>query len=132
MQLTPLDHLRLWFVGLDREAQFDVAFLLSAALVEDLRGRRLRSERDFVAALEAWLAPGGFAPRMIGKVLAFTAVLEHVYADSPDPAKRALWTRLRPDWHHLRTHHLTRDAMAEWSAAMMGAGERVGRRAVVH
>ncbi|HEV2558286.1 MAG TPA: hypothetical protein VGU45_06635 [Microvirga sp.] len=131
MHLTPLDHLRLWYVGLDREAQFDLAFSLGAALIEDLRGRRLRSERDFIAALEAWLAPGGFAPRMIGKALSFAAVLEHVYADTPDPARRAVWERIRPEWRSLRARHLNRETVAEWSAAMMGEAAPA-RRAAVH
>ena len=130
--MTPLVHLRLWFVGLDGDVQFDVAYMLSGALIEDWRGRRLRSERDFIAAVEAWLAPGGFAPRHVGKALSFAAVLEHVYAGADDPEKRAVWERIEPEWRRLRSRHLNREAIAEWSAALMVDRRRVARSPVVH
>src|SRR5918999_1767324 len=58
--VPPLDHLRLWFVGLDSDLQYEIAFALVPALVDDFKGRRFRSERDFIKALEAWLAPTRF------------------------------------------------------------------------
>ena len=54
--MTPLDYLRLWFVGLDSDLQYEVAFTLILALEDGFRGRRFQSERDFVRAFEAWLA----------------------------------------------------------------------------
>ena len=61
--MTPLDHLRLWFVGLDSDLQYEIAFALVPALVDAFKGQRFRSERDFIKALEAWLAPSRFTPR---------------------------------------------------------------------
>jgi hypothetical protein len=33
--MTPLDHLRLWFVGLDSDLQYEIAFALVPALEDD-------------------------------------------------------------------------------------------------
>ncbi|HEX2510090.1 MAG TPA: hypothetical protein VHK66_06170, partial [Microvirga sp.] len=87
---------------------------------------------DFIAAVEAWLAPGGLPPRHVGKALSFAAVVEHVYADAEDPEKRAVWERIEPEWRNLRARHLNREAMAEWSAAMMVDRPKVTRSPVVH
>ena len=51
--MSPLDHLRLWFVSLDSDLQGEIAFALVPALEDNLRGRRFQSERDFIKALEA-------------------------------------------------------------------------------
>ena len=73
--MSPLDHLRLWFVGLDSDLQGEIAFALVPALEDNFRGRRFQSERDFIKALEAWLAPTRFAPRTVGKVVSATAFI---------------------------------------------------------
>ena len=38
--MTPLDHLRRWFVGLDSDLQYEIAFALIPALEGDFKGRR--------------------------------------------------------------------------------------------
>jgi aspartyl/asparaginyl beta-hydroxylase (cupin superfamily) len=38
--MTPLDHLRLWFVGLDSDLQGEITFALVPTLEDNFRGRR--------------------------------------------------------------------------------------------
>ena len=71
--MTPLDHLRSSFVRLDEDVQYVIRFALVPALADDLRAKRTRSERDFIKALEAWLAPSRFTPPAIGEAVSATA-----------------------------------------------------------
>ncbi len=49
--------------------------------MDDFKGRRSQSERDFIKALEAWLAPTRFSPRTIGKVVSATALIEYAFSE---------------------------------------------------
>jgi hypothetical protein len=51
-----------------------------ARRLDNFRGYKFRSERDFIAALEAWLAPSPFVPRCVGKALSFAACFEHKFS----------------------------------------------------
>ena len=71
--MTPLDHLRSSFVRLDEDVQYVIGFALVPALVDDFKGRRFQSERDFIKALEAWLAPTRFTPPAVGEAVSAAA-----------------------------------------------------------
>ena len=99
--MTPLDHLRHWFVGLDSDLQYEIAFALVPALVDDFKAQRFRSERGFTKALEAWLSPSRFTPRAIGKVVSATAFIDHAFGEAPsgDATERCLGSQPAQDKH---------------------------------
>jgi hypothetical protein len=99
--VTPLDHLRHWFVGLDSDLQYEIAFALVPALVDDFKAQRFRSERGFTKALEAWLSPSRFTPRAIGKVVSATAFIDHAFDEVPpgDATERCLGSQPAQDKH---------------------------------
>lgn len=117
--MTPLDHLRLWFVGLDSDLQYEIAFALVPALMDDFKGRRSQSERDFIKALEAWLAPTRVTPRAIGKVVSATALIEYTFIEGDTLEGKAVWERIRGEWQALKHERIGKEALAEWSAATM-------------
>jgi hypothetical protein len=117
--MTPLDHLRLWFVGLDSDLQYEIAFALVPALVDDFKGRRFQSERDFIKALEAWLAPTRFTPRTIGKVVSTTALIDYAFGGGDTLEGKAAWERIRGEWQALKHERIGKAALAEWSAVIV-------------
>jgi hypothetical protein len=117
--MTPLDHLRLWFVGLDSDLQYEIAFALVPALVDDFKGRRFQSERDFIKALEAWLAPTRFFPRTIGKVVSATALIDYAFSGGDTLEGKAAWERIRGEWRALKRERIGKAVLAEWSAAIV-------------
>jgi hypothetical protein len=114
--MIPLDHLRLWFVGLDSDLQYKIAFTLVPALVDDFKGHRFRSERDFIKALEAWLAPSRFTPRAIGKVVSATALIDHAFGEEGALEGKIVWERIKGGWKALKRERIGKEAIAEWSA----------------
>ena len=122
--MSPLDHLRLWFVGLDSDLQGEIAFALVPALEDDFRGRRFQSERDFIKALEAWLAPTRFTPRTVGKVVSVTAMIDYAFGEADTPERKVVWERIRESWQALKRERIGKEALAEWSAAVLA--EKVG------
>ena len=124
--MTPLDHLRLWFVSLDSDLQGEIAFALVPAL-EDFGRRRFRSERDFVKALEAWLAPTRFAPRTVGKVVSAAAMIDYAFGEADTLENKIVWERIRESWHALKRERIGKEAVAEWSAAVLA--EKLGAMA---
>jgi hypothetical protein len=117
--MSPLDHLRLWFVGLDSDLQGEIAFALVPALEDNFKGRRFQSERDFIKALEAWLAPTRFAPRTVGKVVSVRAMIDHVFGEADTPERKAVWERIRESWQALKRERIGKEAVAEWYAAVL-------------
>ena len=67
--MTPLDHLRLQFVGLNEEPQYVIGFAIVSALANDPTAKRIRSERDFVKAQEASLALSRLTPRAVSDMV---------------------------------------------------------------
>ena len=126
--MTPLDHLRLWFVGLDSDLQYENAFALIPALEGDFKGRRFPSERDFIKALEAWLAPTRFAPRTVGKVVSVTAFIDYAFGEADTLEGRIVWERMRESWQALKRERIGKEAIAGWSAAVLA--EKLGAVAV--
>jgi hypothetical protein len=122
--MTPLDHLRLWFVGLDSDVQYEIAFALVPALEDNFKGRRFQSERDFIKALEAWLAPTRFAPRNIGKVVSATAMIDYAFGEADTLENKILWEQIRESWQALKRERIGKEAVAEWSAAVLA--EKLG------
>ena len=122
--MTPLDHLRLWFVGLDSDLQYEIAFALVPALEDDSKGRRLQSERDFIKALEAWLAPARFAPRTVGKVVSATAFIDYAFGEADTLERQIVWERIKESWQALKRERIGKEAIAEWSAAVLA--EKLG------
>jgi hypothetical protein len=98
--MTPFDHLRLWFDGLDEDLQHAIGFALVPVLVDDLRAQRTRSERDF-KALEAPLTPSRFTPRAIGKVVSATAFVDYAFGEalSMDGTVRCIGSQPAQDKH---------------------------------
>jgi hypothetical protein len=121
--MTPLDHLRLWFVSLDSDLQGEIASALVPAL-EDFGRRRFRSERDFVKALEAWLAPTRFAPRTVGKVVSAAAMIDYAFGEADTLERKIVWERIRDSWQVLKRERIGKEAIAEWSAAVLA--EKLG------
>ena len=117
--MTPLDHLRLWFVGLDSNLQYEIAFALVPALEDDSKGRRFQSERDFIKALEAWLAPSRFTPHAIGKVVSATALIDHAFGEEGALEGKIVWERIKESWQALKRERIGKEAIAEWSAAVL-------------
>ena len=122
--MTPLDHLRLWFVGLDSDLQYKIAFALVPALEDDSKGRRLQSERDFIKALEAWLAPTRFTPRTIGKVVSATAFIDYAFGEADTLERQIVWERIKESWQALKRERIGKEAIVEWSAAVLA--EKLG------
>ena len=122
--MTPLDHLRLWFVGLDSDLQYEIAFALVPALEDDSKGRRLQSERDFIKALEAWLAPARFASRMVGKVVSAAAMIDYAFGEADRLERKIVWERIRESWQALKRERIGKEAIGEWSAAVLA--EKLG------
>jgi hypothetical protein len=116
--MIPLDHLRLWFVGLDSDLQYKIAFTLVPALVDDFKGHRFRSERDFIKALEAWLAPSRFTPRAIGKVVSATALIDHAFGEEGALEGKIVWERIKGG-KALKRERIGKEAIAEWSADVL-------------
>ena len=81
--MIPLDHLCSSFVGLDEDLQCVISFALVPTLVDGTRARRTRSERDFIEALEAWLAPSQSTLRTVGRVVSAAAFGEVLSRDAP-------------------------------------------------
>jgi hypothetical protein len=121
--MTPLDHLRLWFVSLDSDLQGEIASTLVPAL-EDFGRRRFRSERDFVKALEAWLAPTRFAPRTVGKVVSAAAMIDYAFGEADTLERKIVWERIKESWQALKRERIGKEAIAEWSVAMLA--EKLG------
>lgn len=71
--MTPLDHLRLQFVGLNEDPQYVIGSALVSPLADDPTVKRTRSERDFAKALEASLALSRLTPRAVGDMVTATA-----------------------------------------------------------
>ena len=117
--MTPFDYLRLWFVGLDSDLQYEIAFALVPALEDDFKGRRFQSERDFIKALEAWLAPTRFAPRNIGKVVSAAAFIDYAFGEADTLERQIVWERIKEGWQTLKRERIGKEALAEWSAAML-------------
>jgi hypothetical protein len=113
--MIPLDHLRLWFLGLDSDLQYEIAFALVPALVDDFKGHRFRSERDFIKALEAWLAPSRFTPRAISKVVSATALIDHAFGEADALEGKIVWERIKGEWKALKRERIGKEAIAEWS-----------------
>ena len=99
--MTPFDHLRLWFDGLDEDLQHAIGFALVPVLVDDLRAQRTRPERDFTKALEAPLTPSRFTPRAIGKVVSATAFVDYAFGEalSMDGTVRCIGSQPAQDKH---------------------------------
>ena len=117
--MTPLDHLRLWFVGLNSDLQYEIAFALVPALEDDFRGRRFKSERDFIKALEAWLAPTRSAYRTVGKLVSARAMIDHVFGETDTPERKAMWERIRGSWQALKRERIGKEAVAKWYATVL-------------
>src|SRR5918994_7385706 len=115
--MSPLDHLRLWFVGLDSDVQYEIAFALVPALEDNFRGRRFRSERDFIKALEAWLAPTRFAPRTVGKVVSAAAMIDYVFGEADTLERQIVWERIKESWQALKRERIGKEVIAGGSAA---------------
>jgi hypothetical protein len=125
--MSPLDHLRLWFVGLDSDLQGEIAFALVPALEDNFKGRRFQSERDFIKALEAWLAPTRFTPRTVGKVVSVTAMIDYAFGEADTLENKIVWERIRESWQALKRERIGKEAIAEWSAAALA--EKLGAMA---
>jgi hypothetical protein len=119
--MTPLDHLRLWFVCLDSDLQGEIAFTLVPALGDEFRGRRFQSERDFVRAFEAWLAPTRFAPRTIGKVVSVAAMIDYACGEADSLENKMVWERIKDGWQALKHERIGKEAIAEWAAKTVNA-----------
>ena len=126
--MSPLDHLRLWFVGLDSDLQYEIAFALVPALEDNFRGRRFQSERDFVRAFEAWLAPTRFSPRTVGKVVSAAAFIDYAFGEADTLERQIVWERIKESWQALKRERIGKEAIAEWSAAVLA--EKLGAVAV--
>jgi hypothetical protein len=122
--MSPLDHLRLWFVGLDSDLQGEIAFALVPALEDDFKGRRFQSERDFIKALEAWLAPTRFSPRTVGKVVSATAFIDYAFGEADTLERQIVWERIKEGWQALKRERIGKEALAEWSASALA--EKLG------
>ena len=122
--MSPLDHLRLWFVGLDSDLQGEIAFALVPALEDNFRGRRFQSERDFIKALEAWLAPTRFTPRTVGKVVSATAMIDYAFGEADTLERKIVWERISESWQALKRELIGQEAIGEWSAAVLA--EKLG------
>ena len=117
--MTPLDHFRLWFVGLEADLRYEIAFALVPALEDSFKGSRFQSERDFVRALESWLAPPRFMPRAVGKVVSARAFIDYAFGEADSPEGRAVWERIRDGWQALKREHIGKEAIAEWCAVFI-------------
>ena len=116
--MSPLDHLRLWFVGLDSDLQDEIAYALVPDLVDDFKGRRFQSERDF-KALEAWLAPTRSVARTTGKVVSARATIDNAFGEAGSPENKVIWERIRESWQALKRDRIGNEAIAEWSVAVL-------------
>src|SRR5215207_3224343 len=136
--MTPLDHLRLWFVGLDSDLQYEIAFALVPALEDGFRGRCFQSKRDFVRAFEAWLAPTRFSPRTVGKVVSAAAFIDYAFGEADTLERQIVWERIKESWQALKRERIGTEAIAEWSAAVLAekleavAAAKGGQAAVRH
>ena len=128
--MSPLDHLRLWFVGLDSDLQYEIAFALVPALGDNFKGRRFQSERDFIKALEAWLAPTRFTPRTVGKVVSATAFIDYAFGEADTLERKIVWERIKESWQALKRERIGKEAIAEWSAAVLA--EKLGAMAAAN
>ncbi len=117
--MSPLDHLRLWFVGLDSDLQGEIAFALVPALEDDSKGRRFQSERDFIKALEAWLAPTRFAPRTVGKFVSATAFIDYAFGEADTLERQIVWERIKEGWQALKRERIGPDALTAWAGAAL-------------